>query len=123
MKISKKIFWTLVIFWSIFIAYYSLVPAEKVPGVETFGTNLLHLLSYFALSWFYFNAFGKNSKKSAYYCIISATAYGILLEILQIFTGYRNFSIIDISINFVGAALAPIMVKGIKYGTEKLAHK
>ena len=123
MKIDKKIFWTLVVFWSIFIAYYSLVPAEKVPGAETFGTNLLHLPAYFVLSWLYFNAFGKDSKKSAYYCVIFAFAYGILLEFLQLFTGYRHFSFLDISINFAGALFAPLFVKGINYGTEKLAHK
>lgn len=123
MKIDKRIFWILVICWSIFIAYYSLVPEEEVPGAEKFGTNLLHLPSYFVLSWFYFNAFGKDSKKSAYYCVIFAAAYGILLEILQTFTSYRHFSFLDMSVNFTGAVLAPIVIKGIEYGTKKMAHR
>ncbi len=122
MKIDKKIFWTLVVFWSIFIAYYSLAPAEKVPGIATFGTNLLHLPSYFVLSWLYFNALGKDNKKSAYHCVIFAFVYGVLLEFMQSFAG-RHFSFLDMGINFAGALLAPLFVKGINYGTKKLAHK
>ena len=121
MKINPKVFWILVICWSIFIGYYSLVPEEQVPGSETVGTNLLHLPSYFVLSLFYFHALGKDSKKSYYYCVAFAFAYGILLEILQSFTGYRQFSFLDVCVNLTGAVLAPLAVKGIDHGIKKLA--
>ena len=121
MKINKKIIWLLVILWSLFIGYFSLVHEEEVPGAATVGTNLLHLPSYFLLSWLYFNAFGKDSKKAVYLSVVSAFAYGVLLEILQFFTGYRHFSFMDMGVNLAGAVLAPVIAKGYEYGSKRLA--
>ncbi|MFH0869017.1 MAG: VanZ family protein [archaeon] len=121
MKRYNKIFWIFVIIVSIVIAYGSLVRPEAVPGAKAAGgTEILHFASYLVLSLFYFNAL-KNKK--AVYSASFAISYGILLEVLQYFTGYRTFSLWDISINSVGAIMASVSMKGIEYGAKKLAER
>jgi len=121
MKRYNKVFWIFVIVMSLIILYGSLVRPENVPGAEAVGgTGILHFASYLVLSFFYFNAL---EQRKAVYSASFAVSYGIFMEFLQLFTGYRTFSLADISINAAGAVIAVALMLGVKYGSEKLAER
>ena len=101
----------IVIFFSLIIAYYSLVPVEPSASTNIIGDKGLHMLAYAVLSLAYFNAF----QKKVLHSIIFAASYGILIEILQGFTFYREMSIFDAIANIIGASVAVVIAKNVEF--------
>jgi len=81
------------------ILYYSVVPL-LIPGEPSFMDKIKHFSAYFLLSFFIF-----MSTKNFKLAIFLAGTYGMLMEALQFTIPFRNFSLLDILVNFLGAAL------------------
>lgn len=90
----------------------------KPPGFTMeFWSIVAHLGLYALLGLFVWWALGMNSRllniERTWYAIGIATAYGVLDEIHQHFVPERHFSILDMVVNFIGAALAVFIIPKI----------
>lgn len=88
----------------ILVAVLSLIP---VTGVGT-SDKLLHFLTYFILS----SAFVTLVKNTSLlkWIMLSLIIYGVLLEVLQGFTGYRMMDVKDMLANSAGV-LAGLLLR------------
>lgn len=88
------------------VFYFSLVPfPEKVPVIPHLD-KMLHFLIYAFLGGWFQQLF---IKKFGIKILVSLFFMGVLIEILQGFSGYRSFEFMDIVANSVGVLV------GIKF--------
>lgn len=87
--------------------------SPKVPGADL-GINyygqILHFSVYACLSLLLFASlkFDVERRKASSLAFIIAFLYGLLLELLQHFLPYRSASVIDASINGLGALVVQL---------------
>lgn len=84
----------------IFIMYAAFTP-HNIPIAERFSDKLNHLLAFFLLSILFEKAFGF----SFIIRTLLILAFGFLIELIQYFLPYRQFSLVD-----MGADAAGIMI-------------
>ena len=102
------------------ILYKALTPCGEKPLFDfTHGDKVLHALAFFTLS-FLLNR-SSSSMEKRIRNIFSLLAFGILIEILQSFTGYRDVSVGDIVADLVGILLFQLTYSLLK--TWQLARR
>ena len=97
------------------VVYLSLKPPSKDTVILYFlFTRIdlaLHFICYFFVSQIYFMAFFTYSK-TLIKAFSSALLLGLLMEIIQPLPLFnRNFDLLDICANFIGAALGIILIR------------
>lgn len=89
------------------ILYKALMPATGDPLFDfQHGDKVLHAAAFFVLS-FLLNRSSSSIQKRLRN-MASLLAFGILIEILQSFTGYRDVSVGDVLADFIGIVLFQI---------------
>ncbi len=117
MKVSKKTIFYFYISQLVFIAIICLMPVPEDTGPEIPNIDkIIHLSAYAWLCWIGSHAFDsihliKN--------LISLIFYGILIEILQVLTGYRSFELLDIVANTSGAIIGYFAFKKLRFPLSK----
>lgn len=88
--------WVAVLMWA------SLAPAQNIPGGASVSDKLLHFVAYLVLGALCVFAL---PRVRPLVILAGVTAFGLLMEVLQLFTGYRAFEWTDLLSDFVGAAI------------------
>lgn len=88
--------------WIAALVYGSLAPADDVQGAYVFGDFVLHAFGYAALTVLLVLS---QRHPRIWVAGGAAVALGLVLEILQSFTGERSASAIDVVANATGAAI------------------
>ncbi|MCL6472733.1 MAG: VanZ family protein [Firmicutes bacterium] len=105
--------WLPVALWMMAILYFSTMRISK--GSGELLPSLAHFTEYAILGFLIWRAielaWNCGYQPSATYAIVSATAYGIMMEIVQLFLPYRSFSIVDIAVNLAGATAAVLSLR------------
>jgi VanZ family protein len=89
--------------WIAALVFGSLAPADDVQGAYVFGDFVLHAFGYAALTVLLVLS---QRHPRIWVAGGAAVALGLVLEILQSFTGDRSASAIDVVANATGAAVA-----------------
>jgi len=98
MKIEcKKEYLILTILIAVLILYFSVIPIMSVESISLNSGIFKHLAIYFLFAFAIYKTI--NNPKIAF---LSAGAYGVLIECIQYFIPYREFSLFDILINYAG---------------------
>ncbi len=102
----NKVVLFLLFVWMLLILYYSVKPVEK--SFSSPSERILlqpHLVAYFVLSVLFFLFLDlKGYRHSVSLAILLAFSYGFFMETIQYFLPYREFSLIDSSMNFLGSS-------------------
>ena len=86
---------------AIVILYKALTPSNGTPFFHfENGDKVLHASAFFVLSFLLNRASSSISKRIRN--MLSLLAFGVLIEVLQSFTGYREVSIEDVLADLVG---------------------
>ena len=88
--------------WIAVLVYGSLAPVDDVQDAYVFGDLVLHAFGYAALTVLV--VFSQRHPR-VWVAVGAAVALGLVLEILQSFTGDRSASVIDAVANATGAAI------------------
>ena len=90
-----------------------LMPIEQLPLPSFYGVDKIeHFLTYLVLSFYFCQLL---VRRWYFYSAFLLVMLGILIEVLQSFTGYRMFDFWDIVANSFGAAVGYYV--GKSYGT------
>lgn len=81
------------------ILLLALLPAENVPGF-TLWDKFNHFFAFFVLTCLLYFSF--NKVKWLTYVALPLLYFGLLIEILQLLSGYRQFSLLDVFADGVG---------------------
>jgi VanZ family protein len=85
----------------IFILYKALTPSTGTPFFDfNHADKVLHASAFFVLSFLLNRASSSMAKR--FRNMLSLLAFGILIEILQSFTGYREVSAADVLADLIG---------------------
>ncbi|MEM4247900.1 MAG: VanZ family protein [Candidatus Nanoarchaeia archaeon] len=98
----NKIFSLFAIIWAGIILYFS---AKIVPGAEIIGDKSIHIFAFFILAVLVYLAIKENSG-AIVFAMLFAFAYGIIIEILQLYIPGRFASLGDVAANAIGIVLA-----------------
>ena len=88
--------------WVVVLMWTSLAPAEYVPGAASVSDKVLHLVAYLVLGALCVFAL---PRVRPLVILAGITAFGLLMEVLQYFTGYRAFEWTDLLSDVIGAAI------------------
>lgn len=94
-----------VIFWLILIVVmvFSLLPVEHLPPIAfNWWDKTQHILSFFILGALGFTTYPKNSVQLAFGLI----CYGVLIEVFQSLSGWRDGEILDWVADIIGVTCA-----------------
>lgn len=96
----------LCVLYTIAIFSVSSIPGGDVPGVEWIDMSLLHIPMFFILSYLIFRTLERKGVIFAVaIAIILSTLYGVFDEIHQIYVPGRDFSTLDIFLDFFGSSI------------------
>ena len=111
--LSKNQFKVVFIITVIFVLYKALIPTNDNPWFDFHhGDKVLHALAFFVLSFLLNRSSSSISKRIRN--MFSLLAFGILIEILQSFTGYRTVSIGDVLADLVGILMFQLSYSFLK---------
>jgi len=113
MNKKVSVFYIFLINTLLYALYIFIVSTSPTaPGAETgqevtpYFSYIMHYFLYFGFSYFIFVTYNESSTylKHPYLAtIMSASIYGLIIEVVQYFLPYRHFSFLDIVINVFGA--------------------
>ena len=107
-----------------FVAYMSLKSSypSVVQGLfNHLGTVFLHFLAYGGLVVIYFWAFLRERARGYLWAALFSVSYGVVLEVAQLWVPGRTFSVGDMAVNVLGAAvgvMGVMLVKGEGLGDK-----
>ena len=111
--LSKNQFKVVFFITVIFILYKALTPSTQNPFFDfDHADKVLHALAFFVLSFLLNRSSSSISKRIRN--MFSLLAFGILIEILQSFTGYRTVSIGDVLADLIGILLFQLSYSFLK---------
>jgi VanZ family protein len=116
-KLSRRHFKILFFLTVVFVLYKALSPSsgsQFLPFED--ADKFLHASAFFVLSFLLNRASSSIAKR--FRNILSLLAFGILIEILQSFTGYRDVSVADVLADLVGILLFQLSYSFLKYTIE-----
>ena len=103
------------IIWSAIVFVLLAMPGDGLPSKDLYFIphfdKLVHATIFFILVWLWAKHLNKKntlSSKTLFLIALAATAYGIVMEFVQIYTG-RDFSVGDMVADGAGAILAIII--------------
>ena len=101
----------------IFILYKALTPTNGTPFLDfDHADKLLHASAFFVLSFLLNRSSSDISKRIRN--MVSLLAFGILIEILQSFTGYREVSVGDVLADLIGILMFQLVYSFLSYIRE-----
>jgi len=120
-KLSRRHFKILFFLTAMFVLYKALTP-DSGSHLLNFdhADKFLHASAFFVLSFLLNRASSSIAKR--FRNMLSLLAFGILIEILQSFTGYREVSVADVLADLVGILLFQLSYSFFKY-TRELKRK
>lgn len=105
------------IIWSAIVFVLLAMPGDGLPSEELYFIphfdKLVHATLFFILVWLWVKHLkAKNtvSSKALFLITLAATAYGVAMEFVQIYTG-RDFSVGDMLADGVGAFLGALITQ------------
>jgi hypothetical protein len=108
------------VIWMAVIFYFSVISQPQVPGGGQAGDDIsyLHLPAYFILSSLLLRGnkllFIRASDMRAFTSAIAiSTLYGAMMEIAQMATLIRFFSLMDIMLDLAGSAVIIVFMHGV----------
>jgi len=112
--LSRNQFKVLFFITVIFVLYKALTPSNGTPFFDfEHADKVLHASAFFVLS-FLLNRSSSNITKRIRN-MLSLLAFGILIEILQSFTGYREVSFGDVIADLIGILLFQLVYSFLSY--------
>lgn len=91
------------------------VPEDTGPEIPNID-KIIHLSAYAWLNWIGSHAIEvENIKKNFLFLV----AFGLLIEILQVMTGYRSFELLDIVANTTGVIIGYFVFKKFHFPLSK----
>jgi|GEM_PF-5287565 len=87
------------------VIVFSLIRLPQVSSPIPTNDKLLHLVCYFALTYWFLHTYPKKP----IHIVLGFIVVGTLMELLQSVTTYRFFEWLDIVMNFLGVSLAVFM--------------
>ncbi len=101
--------------WAVFLMVAALAPSlgpiEDI-DIVSHQDKLMHFFEYFVLAFLTAFALIRGTKRDREYVarvtFISVAAYGAMLEVLQVLVPERDFSLLDLGINVVGALVGTV---------------
>jgi len=116
--LSRNQFKVLFFITVIFVLYQALTPSSKIPYFDFDNADkVLHASAFFVLAFLLNRSSSSISKRIRN--IFSLLAFGILIEILQSFTGYREVSVGDVFADLIGILLFQFSYSLLKFIQEK----
>jgi VanZ family protein len=88
--------------WVVVLLWASLAPGQYVPGMASVSDKLLHLVAYLVLGVLAVFALPSIPPLAI---LAGIAVFGLGLEVLQYFTGYRTFEWTDFLADVVGAGI------------------
>jgi len=85
------------------ILILALLPAEHSPGITRWD-KLNHFSAFFVLTGLLYFSLNLNKVKWLTQVVLPLLFFGLLIEILQLLSGYRQFSLLDVVADGVGIA-------------------
>jgi len=83
------------------VIYLSLTPAPVTLPIRE-GDKVSHALAYFVLMSWFANLYSSTSRRAAF--AVGFIALGVILEFVQLWTGYRSFELTDMAAGTFGVA-------------------
>ncbi|CAA6827400.1 MAG: Unknown protein [uncultured Sulfurovum sp.] len=112
--LSKNQFKVIFFITVIVILYKALTPSGEDPFLNFYHADkVVHVFAFFVLS-FLLNRSSSNISKRIRN-MLSLLAFGILIEILQSFTGYRDVSLGDVLADLLGILLFQATYSTLKF--------
>jgi VanZ family protein len=112
--LSKNQFKAIFFIAVIFVLYKALTPTCEEPLLDfKHADKLLHIAAFFVLSFLLNRSSSSIAKRARN--IIALFAFGVLIEILQAFTGYREVSLGDVIADLIGILLFQISYILLKF--------
>jgi hypothetical protein len=105
--------------WSAIIFFLMVMPKSSIPSQGLFGLphldKLVHMILFGGFVWIWHQNFPKNPRlRSIRFYFVLATAYGILMEWVQVQFTDRDFDLWDIAADTLGAGIAAALIARIK---------
>jgi VanZ family protein len=102
--------------WAVFLMVTALAPSlgpiEDI-DIVSHQDKLAHFIDYLVLAFLTVFALLRGTKRDRQYIVrvtfASVAAYGVLLEVLQIMVPERDFSLLDLGANLLGALLGTLV--------------
>lgn len=93
--------------YAVLLAFASLRPGSggETPPSEQMLHNLAHIPAYAILTFLLTRCVSRLTLRNQILIVLSAFAFGVLLEVGQFFVPYRYFSFLDMGLNAVGILL------------------
>jgi VanZ family protein len=101
--------------WSAIIFLLMVIPKRSIPSQGLFGIphldKLVHMVLFGGFVWIWHQSFSQNTGlRSILFYFVIATAYGILMEWVQIRFTDRDFDIWDIAADTFGAGIVAVLI-------------
>ena len=101
--------------WAVFLMVAALAPSlgpiEDI-DIVSHQDKLLHFFEYFVLAFLTAFALFRGTRRDREYIarltFTSVAAYGVMLEVLQVLVPERDFSVLDLGVNVVGATVGTV---------------
>ena len=102
--------------WAVFLMVAALAPSlgpiEDI-DIVSHQDKLMHFFEYFVLAFLTALALLRGTKRDREFItkatFASVAAYGVLLEVLQVLVPERDFSLLDLGVNVVGALVGTLV--------------
>ncbi|HHD75245.1 MAG TPA: hypothetical protein ENK82_03005 [Campylobacterales bacterium] len=105
-----------------FTLFKALSPCNEEPLFDfEHGDKLLHAIAFFVLSLLLNRSSSSIAKRTRN--VLSLLAFGIFIEILQSFTGYREVSVGDVLADLIGILLFQATYSFLKYIQKRRRKK
>lgn len=105
--VSYRIHWLIISACiAIIIGFLSLIKLEGGQPLFPHQDKIHHFLAYLTLSYALFQA-----NRKFYSALILSSLYGVIIELLQGQTGYREFSFLDMVANILGSGFGVLASK------------
>jgi hypothetical protein len=109
----------LALLWSAIIFFLMIMPKGSIPSQGLFGIphldKIVHMILFGGFVFIWHQNFPKNPLwRSIVFYFVLATAYGILMEWVQIRFTDRDFEVWDIVADSLGAGIAAVLIARAK---------
>lgn len=96
--------------WSAIIFFLMVMPKGSIPSQGLFGVphldKIVHMVLFGGFVWIWHQSFPQNPRlRSILFYFILATGYGILMEWVQVRFTDRDFDVLDIAADTLGAGI------------------
>lgn len=98
------------------VTWTSLAPADRLPATPNVSDKVLHVAAYALLGVV---AALAQRRPRVLPTIVLLTAFGLVIEVLQGRTGYRDFDLRDLLADALGAAVGALLVAVLRRPSDR----